>query len=79
MSTKRTKGGEVRIVDSSKFRISTTVAMAKVTLRPGGLRELHWHPSADEWQYYVAGKERMTVVATVAAPAPWTFRLRDLG
>jgi oxalate decarboxylase len=49
--TKRTKGGEVRIVDSSKFRISTTVAMAMVTLRPGGLRELHWHPNADEWQY----------------------------
>jgi oxalate decarboxylase len=49
--TKRTKGGEVRIVDSSKFRISTTVAMAMVTLRPGGLRGLHWHPNADEWPY----------------------------
>src|SRR3979411_1911185 len=61
--TKQTKGGEVRIVDSSKFKVSTT-AMAMVTVHPGGMRELHWHPNADEWQYYIAGKGRMTVVAT---------------
>src|SRR2546421_1611595 len=47
--TKATKGGEVRIVDSSNFKISTTT-MAMVTVHPGGLRELHWHPNADEWQ-----------------------------
>jgi len=63
-ATKRTKGGEVRIVDSSTFKASTTVAMAMVTVRPGGLRELHWHPNADEWQYYIGGKGRMTVVST---------------
>src|SRR5438552_6910765 len=62
--TKRTKGGEVRIVDSSKFNVSKTVAMAMVTVRPGGLRELHWHPNADEWQYYIGGKGRMPVVST---------------
>src|SRR6266404_5605289 len=50
--TKRTKGGEVRIVDSSTFKASTNVAMAMVTVHPGGMRELHWHPNADEWQYY---------------------------
>ena len=37
------KSGEVRIVDSTKFKVSTTVAAAHVKLRPGGLRELHWH------------------------------------
>jgi oxalate decarboxylase len=62
--TKTAKGGEVRIVDSSKFKVSTTIAMAMVTVHPGGLRELHWHPNADEWQYYIAGKGRMTVVDT---------------
>src|SRR5713101_7730125 len=61
--TMKTKGGEVRIVDSSNFKASTT-AMALVTVHPGGLRELHWHPNADEWQYYISGKGRMTVVAT---------------
>src|SRR5882724_4595284 len=33
--TKRTKGGEVRIVDSSTFKVATNVAMAMVTVHPG--------------------------------------------
>src|ERR1700738_2134704 len=52
--TKQTKGGEVRIVDSRNFKVTTT-SMALVTVHPGGMRELHWHPNADEWQYYIAG------------------------
>ena len=59
----QTKSGEVRIVDSSNFKVSTT-AMALVTVHPGGLRELHWHPNADEWQYFISGRGRMTVVDT---------------
>src|SRR5439155_2732338 len=61
--TKQMKGGNVRIVDSRNFKV-TKIAMAMVTVHPGGLRELHWHPNADEWQYYIAGKGRMTVVST---------------
>src|SRR5467141_2754478 len=77
--TKRTKGGEVRIVDSSKFKASTTVAMAMVTVRPGGLRELHWHPNADEWQYYISGKGRMTVVSTGNRARTMDFQAGDVG
>src|SRR5438876_4462150 len=77
--TKRTKGGEVRIVDSSKFNVSKTVAMAMVTVRPGGLRELHWHPNADEWQYYISGKGRMTVVATGNRARTMDFQAGDVG
>jgi oxalate decarboxylase len=77
--TKRTKGGEVRIVDSSKFKVSTTVAMAMVTVRPGGLRELHWHQNADEWQYYISGKGRMTVVATGNRARTMDFQAGDVG
>src|SRR5213078_1270924 len=62
--TKRTKGGEVRIVDSSKFKVSKTVAMAMVTVRSGGLWELYWHSNVDEWQYYISGKEQMTIITT---------------
>ena len=76
--TKQTKGGEVRIVDSGNFKISTT-AMAMVTLRPGGLRELHWHPNADEWQYYITGKGRMTVVATGNRARTMDFQEGDVG
>ena len=77
--TKRTKGGEVRIVDSSKFKASTTVAMAMVTVHPGGLRELHWHPNADEWQYYISGKGRMTVVSTGNRARTMDFQAGDVG
>jgi oxalate decarboxylase len=30
-------------------------------LEPGSLRELHWHPNADEWQYYLSGRSRVTI------------------
>ncbi len=77
--TKRTKGGEVRIVDSSIFKASTNVAMAMVTVHPGGMRELHWHPNADEWQYYISGKARMTVVATGNKARTMDFQAGDVG
>jgi oxalate decarboxylase len=77
--TKTTKGGEVRIIDSSTFKASTTIAMAMVTVHPGGLRELHWHPNADEWQYYIAGKGRMTVAATGNKGRTMDFQAGDVG
>ncbi len=52
---KVTRGGEVTIIDSKIFPV-TPISAAIVTLKPGGLRELHWHPSADEWQYCIAGQ-----------------------
>lgn len=75
----RTKGGEVRIVDSSLFKASTTIAAAIVTVHPGGMRELHWHPNADEWQYYISGKGRMTVFATGARARTADFQAGDVG
>jgi oxalate decarboxylase len=72
-------GGEVRIVDSTNFPISKTVAAAMVTLRPGGLREMHWHPDADEWQYFIQGQGRMTVFNTGPAAQTVDFNPGDIG
>jgi oxalate decarboxylase len=77
--TKRTKGGEVRIIDSRTFKISTTIAAAIVTVHPGGIRELHWHPNADEWQYYISGAGRMTVFATGGRARTMDFQAGDVG
>jgi len=77
--TKRTKGGDVRIVDSSTFKASTTIAAAIVTVHPGAIRELHWHPNADEWQYYISGKGRMTVFDTGARARTMDFQAGDVG
>src|SRR5712692_132355 len=76
--TKQTKSGDVRIVDSRNFKLTTTT-MAMVTVHPGGLRELHWHPNADEWQYYIAGKGRMTVVSTGNKARTMDFQAGDVG
>jgi oxalate decarboxylase len=77
--TKTTSGGEVLIVDSNTFKVSKTIAAAIVTLHPGGLRELHWHQNADEWQYYISGKGRMTVVETGARARTMDFEAGDVG
>jgi oxalate decarboxylase len=55
------KGGKLWLVDSTKFPISKTVTGAVLELEPGALRELHWHPSADEWQYVLEGTMSMTM------------------
>ncbi|MGB2592321.1 MAG: cupin domain-containing protein [Candidatus Acidiferrum sp.] len=73
------KSGEVRIIDSSTFKIATTVAAAIVTVKPGGMRELHWHPNADEWQFYISGKARMTVFTTGGRARTMDFEMGDVG
>jgi oxalate decarboxylase len=78
-ATHQTKYGEVKIIDSSIFKISTTIAAAIVTVHPGGLRELHWHPNADEWQYYVKGDARMTVFAAGGRARTMDFHSGDVG
>ncbi len=49
----KTSGGTVRIIDSTLFPAASTIAVGIVEVEPGGLRELHWHPNTDEWQYYL--------------------------
>jgi oxalate decarboxylase len=76
--TKVTRGGEVKIIDSKIFPV-TPIAAAIVTLKPGGLRELHWHPNADEWQYYIHGKGRMTSFIAGSAARTMDFEQGDVG
>jgi len=75
----KTSGGSVRIVDSTNFPISKTVAAALVEIEPGGMRELHWHPNNDEWQYYLTGQGRMTVFAGNGAARTFDYRAGDVG
>jgi oxalate decarboxylase len=77
--TRKTAGGEVRIVDSRNFKASVTIAAALVTVHPGGLREMHWHPNADEWQYYIAGQASMTVFNTGPKAVTQNFKPGDIG
>ena len=54
-------GGQIRIVSQKEFPIQNTVTGALQDLHPGAIREMHWHPNADEWQYYIKGRARVTI------------------
>jgi oxalate decarboxylase len=73
------KSGSLRIADSTVFKVSETVAAALQTIKPGGLRELHWHPNADEWQYWIRGEGRMTVFNAGPHVQTQDFRPGDIG
>jgi oxalate decarboxylase len=72
-------GGQVRITDSSNFPAASTIAAALLEVEPGGMRELHWHPNADEWQYYISGQGRMTVFASSGKARTFDYQAGDVG
>jgi oxalate decarboxylase len=72
-------GGWVRIVDSTNFPAASTIAAALVELQPGAMRELHWHPTNDEWQYYISGQGYMTVFASSGHARTFDYQAGDVG
>ncbi len=73
------KNGTIRITDSRNFPAAKTIAAALVEIEPGGMRELHWHANADEWQYYLSGQARMTVFASGGNAATFDYQGGDVG
>ena len=73
------KGGRLWLVDSTKFPISKTITGAVLELEPGALRELHWHPTADEWQYVLEGKVSITLFGSGGRYRTETFEKGDVG
>jgi oxalate decarboxylase len=75
----KTKSGTVRITDSSVFPASKTISAALVEVEPGGMREMHWHPNADEWQYYIEGQARMGVFGASSQARTFDYQAGDVG
>jgi oxalate decarboxylase len=75
----RAKGGTVRITDSTLFPAATTISAGYVELEPGAMRELHWHPNANEAQYYISGQARMTVFAAEGRAGTFDYQPGDVG
>ena len=75
----KTKSGTVRITDTSVFPASKTISAALVEVEPGGMRELHWHPNTNEWQYYIEGQARMGVFAASGQARTFDFAAGDVG
>lgn len=73
------EAGRVRIVDVNVFPAAKTISAAFVEVEPGGMRELHWHPKAAEWQYYIQGRARMTVFNSNGLSRTFDFEAGDVG
>ncbi len=75
----KTSGGTARIVDSTNFPAASTIAAALVEIEPGAMREMHWHPNNDEWQYDIEGSGRMTVFASEGRARTFDYQAGDVG
>lgn len=73
------EAGRVWIVDSKVFPAAQTISAAIVEVEPGGMRELHWHPKAPEWQYYIKGQARMTVFNSAGLARTFNYQAGDVG
>jgi oxalate decarboxylase family bicupin protein len=69
----------VKIVDPLTFPIASTFSAALVTVKPGGMREIHWHPSSDEWSFFIAGKARATLFSAPSSATTFDYRPGDVG
>jgi oxalate decarboxylase len=52
---------------------------ALLIIKPGGIRELHWHPHVAEWQFYIRGSGRMTVFGSHGRARTDEFGAGDVG
>jgi oxalate decarboxylase len=73
------RGGREWRVDASRFPISTTITGVILDLDAGALRELHWHPNADEWQYVIDGRVSVTLFGSNARFRIETLEQGDVG
>jgi len=72
-------GGREYIVSSKEFPIQTTLTAVHMQLQPGALQELHWHPHADEWQFFVRGRARIGVFGSHSRTRIEEFGPNDVG
>jgi len=75
----RFEGGTMRTASEREFPISTTMTGALLVIEPGAMRELHWHPNAAEWQFYLKGSARMTVFGSHGRARTDDFAKGDVG
>src|SRR6516164_1196493 len=72
-------GGEERRVSAKEFPVSKTVTGVILDLKPGALRELHWHPHANEWLYFISGKARVGLFGSHGRYRAEDFATGDAG
>lgn len=69
----------MKIVDSTTFKVSKEIALAEIEVEPGAIRELHWHPTDDEWSFFVEGEARVTIFASGDNSRTFNYQAGDVG
>ncbi len=77
--TYTTAHGNLKIVDVRNFPASPNLCAGIVTVKPGGMREMHWHPNGSEWQFWLKGQGRMTVFNAKEDARTMDFHANDVG
>jgi oxalate decarboxylase len=72
-------GGAQWTVTANEFPISTTMSASVLEIEPGAMRELHCHPDADEWHYYLEGAAEMAVYLAMGHTVTEQFVTGDIG
>ena len=73
------KGGREWRLGKDRFPISETITGVILDLEPGAVRELHWHPNADEWQYVLSGQVEVTLFGSHGRFRTETLNKGDVG
>ncbi|KAI4211767.1 MAG: hypothetical protein LQ351_005407 [Letrouitia transgressa] len=71
--------GTVKIVDPATFPAAADISAALVTIRPGAMRELHWHPQSDEWNFFLQGSARITIYQAPSSSQTFDYGAGDVG
>ena len=73
------KGGREWRVGADRFPVSKTVTGVILDLEPDSLRELHWHPTSDEWHYVIEGQISVTLFGSHGRYRVETLNKGDVG
>lgn len=72
-------GGSVKIVDPTTFPIANNFSVALFTIEPGAMREIHWHLTSDEWNFFLEGQGRVTIFTGPTNSRTFDFQAGDVG
>ncbi len=72
------EAGSAKEATLAEFPASKNIAGVSMRLKPGGIRELHWHAIAAEWALVLKGTVLATVIAPNGQPATDIFDAGDI-
>ena len=71
--------GSVKILDTRSFPSASDFAVALITVKPGAMRELHWHIDSDEWNFFIKGQARITIFSAPSSSRTYDYHEGDVG